>query len=213
MFIKDYNFREIYHRFVKFNTKPDMTAFKDVKITKETDSFVTYCYIDKECGITFEYICPYNNIDKKCLRRNHEGTSIKFRYGSLNYDADIIDNIEVHREDKFINEIIDIIDKNYDNKHLAVNRGFKEIDSLRAEGYPYDIKVILAKDGLNREIVWVTWDYVENGICFGLLKNEPFQNMGVHLGDRIQIKMAQMDDGEWIAFCNCNEINNDSKGA
>jgi len=211
MLIQEYNFREIYHRFLKFNVNPDMDTFKDIKFPKETDSFVTYCYIDEQCGITFEYICPYSNKNKKCLRRDLNGTSIKFRYGSLNYDVEIINGIDVYEGDTFIKEILDIIDNDYDNKHLAVNREFKEIDNLRCEGFPYDIKVFLVKNGFNNEIVWVTWNYVEKGICFGILKNEPFQDMGVHLGDRIQIILAKKDDGEWISFCNCNEININAK--
>jgi hypothetical protein len=63
----------------------------------------------------------------------------------------------------------------------------KDIDHLREKDYPDDILVIIYREGLNPEKLWVRLFKIDNGMLFGKLLNEPFGDLGMHYNDAIRI--------------------------
>ena len=92
-------------------------------------------------------------------------------------------------------EIVTIInDVYYKNEDVIPTRMIKEIDHLRFNGFPDDIAVILFKDEVQPEQVWVRLKHIKDNTLYGILLNEPNADFGVYKGDLIQVLFTTIED-------------------
>ena len=197
----EFNFRTILNKLIIFKDRNRAEGLLKQKFNANSDSIITYCYIDEQCGITFEYLCPFN-IDKKALFvQKDKDYSHKIRFGAvLDYEILIIDSGKTG--DIEIDKWIDIINEYYDkNEFIRELRNYNILDPLRVRDFPDDIFISLYKNGLGGEGMYAKLWKKEGDKIFGKLLNEPNQNFGVHLNDIVELSFSKDNDGKLICFC------------
>ena len=188
MKIGELSFRELGRNFIAIKGYELRENIKNIDFPKESDSILTWCYFDHECGITFEFLCPFNLKENKYYEIKNKDFSMKWRKGAVNeYEMEIILR-DVLKSKKLWDYIFFIVENYENNDDLNETRQVKDIDHLREKDYPDDIMITLYKENLNPETLWVRLLTFNNGNFNGKLQNEPFQNFGIHLGDIIEIK-------------------------
>ena len=73
-------------------------------------------------------------------------------------------------------------------------RGALDLDPLRHDEYPDDLRAVLTREGLNPEQVWVRSVKPKDDKIYARLLVEPYQDFGVHMGDILELE--PMDGGE-----------------
>jgi hypothetical protein len=200
----NFNFRGIVNKLVIFQNKEIVEKLHKKKLNELSDSVLTFCYIDNECGITFEYLCPFN-IEKRALFvQEDKDYSYKFRFGSVVEEEFLI--IDSDRTgDKIIDEYIESIQKNYDSdENIKQLRQYSDFDHIRAKEFPDDVMIGVFKEGLGGEGMYVKLLKMKNDKIYGKLLNEPYQNFGIHLNDIIEVKLGKNKDGKLECFYECN---------
>jgi len=198
---ENFNFRAILNKLVIFKDREKAEKLIQKEINKNADSIITYCYIDEECGITFEYLCPFN-IEKMALFvQKDKDYSFKIRFGAvLDFEILFIDNSK--SGEKEVDKWVDIINVNYDkNDNIRELREYAVFDALRVKDYPDDILFSLYKEGLGGEGMYAKLWKRENGKFYGKLLNESNQNFGVHLHDIIELQLAKDEEEKIVCFC------------
>lgn len=196
--IGDTNFRVLYHQivFIKTSQKFKERLGKKIEQIAEEDGFLAYGYIDDEAGLSFRILCPANIRDNKMSRGDFiDDVFIIIQRGQLN-DCEYMDMdyCDINVDD--FNDEIKIINDNYkcSSEQTEEMRKFTFLDGVRSTEYPDDIQVILYKDGMQLEQVWVKcWSFTEDKL-FGKLLNEPDQNYGIHCGSIIGFTPIKQDD-------------------
>ena len=71
------------------------------------------------------------------------------------------------------------------------------LNPLRAEGYPDDIKFVIPEDsGRSGEVIWGRLENSIGGDYFECkLLNEPSQDFGFHLGERVLVRVKEVPEG------------------
>ena len=199
------NFRDILGKIIVIKDKTIIERMDKKPLDIDSDSILTYCYIDNQAGITFAYLCAYNiNNKKKFVEFDKIAKIITIlRYDSVtDFEIEIINSN--HTGEKILDDYIESIDKHYNNnENIKEFRKYIDIDHLRAREFPDDIRVIVIKEGFQSEEMYVKLWKKENNKIFGKLLNEPFQSLGVHLDDIIELNFLKDDEGKTICFHKC----------
>ena len=167
---KDVNFRQIYRHLVAVK---DEKIIDDLKnhfkesfcFPKESDSILTFCYIDHDAGLTFDFLCPYNLKEKKYYEIKNKNFRQMYRSGCFDEcEIEIISN-EILTSNELWDYIENMLLKTYEyDQDLIKTRMVKDIDHLREKNFPDDILVIIYKEGLNPEKLWVRLLKIDNAI-------------------------------------------------
>ena len=198
MKLSECNFRELYRQCViingkrAFDTAPKMLEDYSYKLPAKVDSVLCYCYIDAQAGMSFDFLCLayFDNGEpdfKSYEKLLAEKIRLFYRYGAVQDD-----NTKFFSQDVSIfNKRCTMIDEGYhrDEKVLPT-RNIKAIDHLRYIQNPDDISVLLRKDGLQVEQVWIRLSGIENGNLSGVLLNEPNSDFGVHMNDLVHVQVT-----------------------
>ena len=197
----EFNFRAILNKLVIFKDRIKTGKLLKQELNVNSDSIITYCYIDEECGISFEYLCPFNSEKMALFVNKDKDYSFKIRFGAvIDFEILIIDNDKTG--DKEIDKWIDIINDNYDrNEDIRELRNYSIFDSLRVKDYPDDIFFGLFKKGLNGEGMYAKLWKKEGEKIYGKLLNEPNQNFGINKNDIIELKLGKNNEGKLECFC------------
>ena len=208
MKLSECSFRGLYRQCIILKGKRTLDTAKEMlekhlyELPINMDSVLCYCYIDAYAGMSFDFLClayfdtgePDFKSYEKLLA---EKIRLFYRYGAVQDDE-----IKFFLSDVSVfNRRSAMIDEGYhrDEKVLPT-RTIKEIDHLRYIQNPDDIGVLLRKDGLQTEQVWVRLSGVENGNLAGLLLNEPNSDFGVHTGDTVHVQVTTRGN-EVYALC------------
>lgn len=175
--------------------------FKDFEGYAKANYALGYGYIDHDAGVTFEILClGICNDDLVNFYRGNDEISIKVRIGSvkdedLEYFSSKDKNVAT-----MLNEFkdkIDAINKNYSVSDVVEDiRHLEELDHLRSDEYPDDVKVIMIKDDLAPEVVWARFESFNNGMFECKLLNEPYQDFGCKEMDLIKVFSADTGNEE-----------------
>jgi hypothetical protein len=195
MIVNDSNFRELHRNLVVL--KGDW-IIKDLKnhidFPESCDSILTFCYIDEDAGMTFDLLCMYNyskdehyEIDNKHLRQIYRKEAVNECEMKIFLDKN-------YKNEKFLKYINDTINIYENNEKLNFTRKMEDIDHLREKNYPDDILVIIYKENINPEAIWVRLAEVKDGILFGKLLNEPNSDFGIHFNDIISINFYKDEE-------------------
>ena len=100
--------------------------------------------------------------------------------------------------------MIKITNEGYSTEDDDKLRSIERLDKFRHEDFPDDIKVILFKEGMKPEQVWMrTEQYLveqDGAMCIeAKLLNEPYNDFGIHINDVCKIIISSIN-GEDIAF-------------
>jgi len=199
----DFNFREVINKIVIIKNVPIGDQLARDKKKEKSDAIFCYCYVDDECGISFEYLADYMTDNKKIFNNLKKDTLYKIRFDNVKDDEFLIyekDKTEILDIDTKIDMIVGGYDKNKGTKEL---RTYPIFDHLRVKGYPDDCELYLIKEGLNTEKLFVKLYKTEGNRNFGKLLNEPYQNFGVHINDIIEIFIVKYQSGEIILAHQC----------
>lgn len=200
---EEFSFRAIIGKMVIIKDKALIEAVHKSKLNEKSDSILTYCYVDDQAGITFEYLCPYNIGLRAMFVQRDKDYSYKLRFASV-ADCEILIIDSDKSGEKLIDDRIDMIKKGYKtSEDIKKFRTWGFIDHLRSKEYPDDIIVGLFKNGLEGEGLYIKLIKEENNKLFGKLLNEPYQNFGVHLHDIIEVKIGKDGNGKISCFYEC----------
>lgn len=192
------SFRDFYHKLV-YITCPELTN-KFVTIDsnwKKYTGVIAYGYIDEEARLSFRVIAPANHDEKKVYR----GEIIRdimqvIRSGSVKEEQYLYlqrTDMDLYPFRKLVEEVND----NYDtrNQKKAEMREMTFLDPLRSPEYPDDVQVILTKDDLNPEMVWVRCEDYDDEVLKGILLNDPYSDFCIRSGEIINFRPYETDDG------------------
>lgn len=198
--VKGASFREFYHKVVYLKC-PDLmeklkkgTAIED----RDCDGVIAYGYIDEQMGLSFHVLGTASVEEDKNfnIRKLSDKERILFLRGSmepyryLDYSGAGFSCTQFEDEIKIIKE-------HYDTKNPAKEemRTYAFLDPFRHENFPDDVKVILYKEELRPEQVWMTCIDEKENMLYGRLLNEPDQPYGIHEGDKVRILPLKDSDG------------------
>jgi len=197
MKLSDYSFRDLYKQCLIL--KSEWVYDGAIKMLSEyaytappgMDAALCFCYLDTDAGMSFYFLSlagfESGEIDIASYElQTAEKLSLRFRYGT-----DI--EVKVYTKDItcYANRI-EMVDTHYHrDESVLPTRNITAIDHLRNDAYPDDIKVLLRKDELQIEQVWVKLTGIEDGNLAGVLLNEPHSDFGVNMSDIVHVQVIQ----------------------
>lgn len=196
MLIKEYGFRALYHQFVIIRLNDRLRSANNLFTEQSANGALTFCYVDHQVGVTFEL-----------LAATHIGETIR-----------ILDDLDSSRREIYRHSAVEeceawVIDSTksnvsaYDAKREQINKIYEgdmgitsfrlmeNIDHLRAPGFPDDMLAILDKTADKPEAIWVRVSGFEGQFIVGNLLNEPYANVGLHVGDKVYMILRQTENG------------------
>jgi len=185
---------------IYFKSAVDMMEKYSYALAPNWNAVLCYCYIDSSAGMSFHFLgfANYddNDIDVDSYEKQlAEKIVLLFRYKD---DAEIK---PYSKETSMFNERAKMVDDGYHrDERVLPTRNIAQIDHLRHNSCPDDIKVLLRKEGLQIEQVWVRLAGIENGNLTGVLLNEPNSDFGVHSGDIVCVQVTSRGDDVY-AIC------------
>ena len=197
MLMKDYSFRDLYKQFflVKGGKLVDGTKETFLKYNKYTpptdvDACLGYCYIDSQAGISFHLLC-FANFDNENIDMDSYVNQVSTKSWNLFRYNPIFEIKKYTGDISAFAARIQMINTNYHtNESILPTRNITEIDHLRHDGCPDDIRVFLSKKGLGMECPWVRLTEIKENQLFGQLLNEPLNDFGVHSGDIVKVDLT-----------------------
>lgn len=193
------NFREVEKKLCIY---VDELSVKLLSPDVEANALLCMGYVDHTAGLTYEALALANYCDgdysvvweskEVGLKIRAEATTNKIimpieNKVLLNKFQHRIENLELYYKDED-----------------AVNcRAIKELDRFRHPDFPDDLAVIIVKEGLKPETIWVRANhlttYNNEIISFkGQLLNEPYSDFGIHINQEIDCISFVDDSGERI---------------
>ena len=215
------SFRNLYQRFIYIDCRELLEEMFSGELDEGMTGVFAYCYIDGTEGLSFRpfmlakmsedsmqvFTLPHQEDTLYILRLRegvtkmseaHEAGRHLYLYAvnpqTDHYiDLSVLNNIPL--EDFSV--IKNNVDENYkvsDDRELLRSDKFAFLDIFRNELYPDDVKVLLFREDIGIEQVWVRASFVAEKEIFGVLLNEPYQDYGCHEGELIGFVVAKNGD-------------------
>ena len=198
---KDTGFRALYHRFACFPIHIAKGIVKDYPGYEEANTLLVYGYIDHEAGLTLEAIaCGVSDTEGARFFDTNNKIKAMVRIGDvMEEEFNLLENEEPLRER--YQEKLDIL-SGYDvNEEIEESRSFAFLDTNRHEMYPDDVSVHIVREGLQPEICWARIEGLQQPQIIATLLNEPNQDFGYHIGDKIGFSAHETEENEIILVC------------
>ena len=207
------NFREVYHKLAIVidngycANSLNIAGDKVVPDGIELNSSLVYGYIDKSAGFSYKVLglTYYDEGDYTLVWPNDEvGLTVR---AECFHNFEIIP-IENKALEKRFSTMLKITNECYSTEEDNKLRSITRLDKFRHEDYPDDIKVILFKEGMKPEQVWMrTTEYLKENENLLFLRaellNQPYENFGVNLGDVCVVTICDVQDEDLaVAFFN-----------
>ena len=188
--ISDVNFRNLYHEVVYIQCAEVLERLKGKGIETDNgqDGVIAYGYIDEHSGFSFHILATAktgNDIDLDIYEKDSD-VMLVLRRGFVS-ECMAVPLVELGEDISRFAEIIEMLRSNYDTKNVEKEemRKMEFLDEFRDADYPDDVAVVIFHEELQPERVWVRCVDVTEEMLYGTLLNEPNQNYGVHLGQKI----------------------------
>ena len=220
MEIREYPTKDLVYHFVLFYDLPENEMLKYRIIgphMPDDNAILTYCYIDREAGLSYEVICTArrDNLGNVTYREPGNNISLKIREGGLISQALVFAE---GGELAGYQDRADIIKENYGYNIKAVKAiEAKPFPDRRHVCYPNDVMVTLFGEDMKPELIWVR-DIDENDypeeirslagtnaqvegdemyfVSAGRLINEPYDSgYGYHNGSIVPVFAFRTADG------------------
>ncbi len=207
MIFKDTGFRPIYHFVCAFELNDKLrNLIKDCPEANKASHAVVYGYIDSKKGLMLEILGAGKQAPKYFyFKEPYEGKKISIPASDVK-DVEFIyfPKLEPRFRKKYESHIAKL-SKYAVPEDLEKSRTFEFLDELRDLQHPDDIKVILMKEGLNPEEVWVRLTGLGEHVLIGTLLNQPYQNYGINKGDPVHFNAKETEDKKIICFLDMND--------
>ena len=199
---KETGFRGLEGRFAAFpiteRLKESLKGFPDAE---NAGCVLTYGYIDHEAGFTFEVIAAG---EKKGAMYRFSETS-PMRSAKIRIDALDDEEVTVFRDEdgslrKRYADKLSTLDIYKVSEEIMQSRELTAIDASRNHVFPDDVTVYLMKEGFKTEDCWVRICGLRNRRLIGTLLNEPYQDLGCHIGDTISFQVGETTDKVIVCF-------------
>ena len=199
-FIKDVNFRALYHQFLYVECRDVLEAIADEDLLPEDTGLFVYTYIDEDAGITYKPL-KFAQFSESGLK--FRDLSLKFSNCLLRYHHSFLKQ-EYHMEDgqyftiatipaenhlffnlassdvdleQFAEIEVDVrntYDLNHDPmKEMLRSPKYDYLDAFRNPARPDDVLVVLFRPDVKPEGVWVRCKFEADNEIFGTLLTEP----------------------------------------
>lgn len=199
-------FRALYKHFAAFMlTNQLREIIEGFPNAGKANCILTYGYIDHTAGFTLEILATgtRNKNDFRFYDGSDEFRSI--------IRIDVVENNEFFRfensEAKFREQYakkVEISDSYKESDAIEATRNMEFLDVFRDSHYIDDVLVYLLKDGYKAEGCWVRIEGLQDRLFVGELLNEPDQDLGCHMGDKIGFFIYRQKNGETFCVCNLN---------
>lgn len=203
---KETGFRVLYKHFAAFMLTDRLREIiEGFPNAEKANCILTYGYIDHTAGFTLEILATgkRNKNDFRFYDGSDEFRSI--------IRVDVVENDEFFQfensEGKFRERYakkVEISDSYKESDAIESTRSMQYLDSFRHPHYVDDVLVYLLKDGCKPEGCWVRLEDVKGRLFIGELLNEPDQDLGCHIGERIGFFFYRQDNSEPVCICNLN---------
>ena len=204
---KDLGFRPFYKNFsILLNNDNIMDIVADLDVDEAFDGVLVYGYVDHEAGFTFEILSLALQGDEGGFKFYDLPNDITYK---LRYDA--VKDCECLFSEKVFEEYMELfkdkissLETYEENENVAKSRRFDFLDPFRHEECIDDVQVVLLKDGLQPEQVWVRIEDLGDKVIIGKLLNEPDQDFGYHLHEKVAFFVYTDEDGNQHLLCDMN---------
>ncbi len=203
---KDTGFRAFYHQFITVPLKDSFkTVLKDFPGAGEANCILTYGYIDHDAGLSLEILAAGIEDEKGVRFANGNDTiSSKIRIGNVAEDeVGIIADEDGSLAERYADKL-EMLQGYGVSEEVEETRRMKFLDASRDEYCIDDVLVYLVREGLNPEGCWVRIEGLGDRFIIGKLLNEPDQNFGYHIGEKIAFFLQQTEDNKVICYSDMN---------
>lgn len=199
---KETGFRALYKNFAVYMLTDSLKkAIKGFPDADKADCILTYGYIDHEAGLTMEILAAGKKVDDKFTFFDPcSEVRSSIRIGAVeNDDFALIDDKNGTLSEKY-SEILDML-KAFDvSEAIEETRSMAFLDNSRSNEYIDDVLVYLTKEGLNPEGCWMRIVGLGEHSIMGELLNEPYQDFGCHVGEKIGFYVQETKDQGVICY-------------
>ena len=163
------------------------------------DGFLTYAYIDKDAGFTFEILAAAQLVGErvKTFPVSYK-KSVKLKRGQVD-DAEL-KILDGEYSVAFRDKIYVINDAHSSDELKEQTRFIKSLDAFRHPDYPDDVVVYFFGENHQPELLWARCRSIDENILTGELLNEPHKNFGCHAGDLIKFGLAQIGEQNILLY-------------
>lgn len=200
-------FRQLFHRLVLLKAPGIKDLFvEDLKAPDGFDAVLTYPYIDRMAGLTFDVLAPARFDDERVFGGmallQVQNRRMMLRRGGVPDETLVKIPRDVGALTETYAEHIAMIDEHYrDNEGVLATRRAEALDHLRNRDFPDDVRVLLAGKDYPNEEVWVRLMGIdEPGYPYGWLMNEPYSDFAVHKGDVLRLGITKDANDEFLLF-------------
>ena len=203
---KETGFRVLYKHFAAFMlTNRLRKIIEGFPNAEKANCVLTYGYIDHTAGFTLNILATGKRTknDFRFYDGSDEYRSI-IRIGAVEDDEFFqFGNSESKFREQYAKKVE--ISKSYKvSDAIESTRNMEFLDSFRDPHYVDDVLVYLLKDGCKPEGCWVRLEDVQDRLFIGELLNEPDQDLGCHMGDKIGFFIYRQENGETVCISNLN---------
>ena len=182
-------------------------------IEDNINSLLVLPYVDHEAGLSFQTVAACLLEEDKLLvyerKDNFENLS-NSRFGAVkDFEFEYLENLNVVADfdiENYKDKALYVFKLYNDDEKILELRNLELLDELREGEYPDDIFVGFFKTGFGGEGMWVRYEDFEGTDFYGILLNQPNQDLGVNVGDRVKFHLTK--DKEDKIFCFC-DLDND----
>lgn len=181
-------------------------------LKEEINSLLVLPYVDHQAGLSFQTVAACLLEEDKLLiyerPDNFENLS-NIRLGAAeDFEFEYLDNLKVNADcdlENYISHAMEIFHLYNDDEKIFELRKLELLDDCRAPEYPDDIFVGFFKEGFGGEGMWVRYEDFEGTDFYGILLNQPNQDLGVNEGDRIKFHLTKDKEDKIFCFCDLDE--------
>ena len=202
--IRAYRPMDLPYHYVLFHHMDDVRylAYKSALGGSEEDNaLLTYCYLDKQAGLSYRAICMAVLTDDGRVEyrvNDNAATNLIIREGGIESPAELIDEDDPGMV-RF-RKVAERIKENYGyHKEKTTIREDIPFGKQRHPAYPDDIMVLFISPEHKKEQIWVREQSREGDRVIATLLNEPYDlSFGLHEGDTVTVIPVKDPDGEVI---------------
>lgn len=193
----DHGFRPLYKSFCIYPLNSVIReALHDQPGIEEAEGVMVYGFVDHKAGNSVELIALTRKMDdvRYSFIKLTDAARYFIRVESIaDEEFQFIDRKDSPMYEPFQSKV-DILAPFDISDEMQKARSLSFLDEFRYKFNFDDVKVILQKEGLKDEGVWVKIESVDNGTFIGTLLNEPKQAFGVSKGSLITFIVNERKD-------------------
>ena len=178
----------------------------------EVNSLLALPYVDHEAGLSFQSVAAcFLKGDKLFIYEREDSfkTMTNSRYSAVkDFEFEYLENLMINADfdlDTHISHAMEIFAHYNDDEKIFELRKLELLDDVRESEYPDDIFVGFFKKGFGGEGMWVRCDDFEGKDFYGVLLNQPNQDLGVNMGDRVKFHLSRDNEDKIFCFCDLDE--------